>query len=87
VADQHQVIVRLAGSARIAACCHLTAEKVRGAAARIDPRGDFEVEDTSLEINGLRRRVSIVRNVAPDAARTEFGRVGLRPLGRAARSA
>ena len=96
VADHRKLIRQLAGSPSIAAATRATAEKVREAAERIDPRGEFEVEDTVLEVNGLQRRVSIVRNNADDAGRVEFGRpsgredsdgrTGLRPLGRAARS-
>lgn len=94
--DHRKLIAQLAGSPSIAAGTRAVAEQVRAAAERIDPQGDFEVEDTVLVVNGLQRRVSLVRNNADDAGRVEFGRQsgredsdgrgGLRPLGRAARS-
>jgi len=93
--DHRKLIAQLAGSPSVAAGSRAVAEKVQAAAERIDSQGDFKVEDTWLVVNGLRRRVSVVRNTAEDAARVEFGRQsgrdgsdgrgGLRPLGRAAR--
>lgn len=96
MADDYRKLIRqLAGSPKIAAANHRIAQQVATEARRIDPHGDFSVEDTELVVNGLARRVSVVRNDADDAARVEFGRQsgreasdgrgGLRPLGRAAR--
>lgn len=96
MADHRKLIRQLAGSPKIAAASHQVAQQVAGEARRIDPQGDFQVEDTELVVNGLARRASVVRNNADDAGRVEFGRQsgregsdgrgGLRPLGRAART-
>lgn len=96
MADYRKLIAQLAESPSVAVGTRQTASRVQVAASRIDPQGEFQVEDAYLVVNGLRRRVSIVRNVSPDAGRVEFGRDsgragsdgrgGLRPLGRAARS-
>lgn len=94
--DHRKLIAKLAGSTSVAVGAHQVAVRVAEAAKRIDPDGEFVVEDGVLTVNGLPRRVSTVRNNDDDAGRVEFGRpsgrensdgrAGLRPLGRAARS-
>lgn len=95
--DYRKLIAKLAQAPSVAAGNREVAERIAADARRFDPKGTFVVEDTELVVNGLRRRVSMVRNTSPDAGRVEFGRTsghensdgraGLRPLGRAARLA
>lgn len=95
MADHRKLIAKLAQSPSVAAASHDVAERIVAEAKRIDPDGDFAVEDTVLVVNGLPRRSSRAVNRDPDGGRVEFaspsgregsdGRSGLRPLGRAAR--